>query len=141
MATEFRMMVKVIGVQDGCAIINSSGYRIDFVHLHPLPPSVTPEQQAVIEAAEKWRKKCPWTLGGFTPGEPPRDLAASVDAMHAAQRPPDPVKELQEAAKGIAGLSPQHARLRAAIAAHGRGAVRLGQENRDCATEDGSGAA
>lgn len=92
--------------------------------LHPMPPTITPEQQAVLDAAVRQAR------AGSASGEGARarfsdaylDTHEAVRAMHASQQPVDPVKELLEAAKAVAACdfycsTAARERLRIAIAA------------------------
>lgn len=102
--------------QGGCVVIeNACGDHstLPANYLHPLPPSLSPEQEAVIEAAGKWRE----IHGYIGASNTCSALTAAIDALHASLAPRDRHQELLDAAKEVVGLSPQHARLRAAIAA------------------------
>lgn len=65
-------------------------YDIPKYCIQPMPPSITPEQQAVLDAAEAW-------LSHGTPIDRDFPLADAVLALRKSQQPPDPVKELRAA--------------------------------------------
>jgi hypothetical protein len=101
------VLVREHGVSYSCVknTDNNSSYSIPSHYLCPMPPTITPKQQAVLDAAVKQAK-------AFSARNPDAYNAAcwtTIDAAHAmlaAQQPPDPMKELLEAAKEIAETTP-----------------------------------
>jgi hypothetical protein len=87
-------MVEVRDVTNGCAILGPDGGKLALEYLHPMPPAITPEQQAVLDAAERW--EAAWNSQGVS-YEVDKSLSNSVRALRAAQQSPDPVKELRKA--------------------------------------------
>lgn len=79
---------------------NNLTYNIPSHYLRPMPPAITPEQQAVLDAAKKQE-----SVGGSDSEDITvadydaacRNTNIAVRAMLAAQQPPDPVKELRKA--------------------------------------------
>jgi hypothetical protein len=102
-------MVLVEDVDNRFARVGDDPPWIRVSHLRPMPPTITPEQQAVLDAARRWHET---GMQG--------ELMEAVRAMLASQQPPDPAAELLAAAKEI--LADEDAwmrrdRLRAAIVA------------------------
>jgi hypothetical protein len=107
--------------ENNCARIINGGDRdwLPLSFLHPMPPTITPEQQAVLNAAEVQAKtglNYEASQGEYNRACARTNLA--VRAMLAAQQPSDPVKELRAAWNAISSVHPNEtARMEAAIAA------------------------
>jgi hypothetical protein len=97
-------MVMVSGVKDGCAVSHKYGHDIALESLHPMPPGVTPEQQAVLRRAEEQnevrRSTLHNTAGYYNSNNyysACENTNRAVHIMLISQQPPDAVKELREA--------------------------------------------
>lgn len=92
-------MVMLRGVSDTTAeLVRSDDLNlgvscVPIACLHPLPQPITPEAQAVLDAAVAWRK----IWANVAPGGGGDVLVRAVDTYRASIAPPDPVKELREA--------------------------------------------
>ena len=84
-------MVKIVQVDsDGDVWIKGGGDRkcLRPTDVRPLPPAITPEESAVVEAALKWGKtNAPVNYVGDA-------LAAAVLSLIVSRTPPDPLAEL-----------------------------------------------
>ena len=117
-------------VTDGaCFEIEGTSYRT-IVHeaaLHPLSPAITPEAQAVLDAAITWDND--YAIFNYARDETGRNLRNAVATyISATFAPPDPVKELRNAwvdwNSGGDGSRTAYQRLEHAIAAIEKGAGR-----------------
>ncbi|HXT81413.1 MAG TPA: hypothetical protein VN702_17755 [Acetobacteraceae bacterium] len=99
---------------------NGAGYQVPATMLHAMPSAITAEQEAVLEAAEKWRD-----LHGETSAGSKRcdELTAAVDALPKSLAPVDKVAEVKaamaewESSRTADANGDAIRRLRAAIAA------------------------
>lgn len=116
-----RAMVEIVAGVDspgdvlvGAGIHTPSSVRI--AALHPLPPAMTGEERAVIEAAEQ----LPAYAGGNNKwANAYAELLVRCEALRASRQPPDPLRELREAwdAMRIKNSGEKSMRLELAIAA------------------------
>lgn len=85
-------------------VTNIGGRWVCSSILHPMPPTITPEQQAVLDAAERQENINGRPHSANEIGLAIRKTNAAVRAMLASQQPPDPVAELLAAARALISL-------------------------------------
>jgi len=101
-------MVIVKEVAGGHAYIRGGGpANLWTEDLHPMPPTITLEQQMVLDAAAQQERMFS-EQNPIAYGEACCVTINAVRALRAAQQPPDPVKELLAAVRNVQSLARPH---------------------------------